>query len=73
MKQPQPHVTKGVIELHSQEIAKVLKRDPSDLLATSVFNLRDYELAQLLQLVYNKALTDVLDDDWNDKSKSQYD
>jgi hypothetical protein len=74
MKQPQPHVTKGVIELHSQNIAKVLRREPSDVLAISVFNLRDYELAQLLQLVYNKALNDVLNHDtWDDTAKSQYD
>ena len=47
MKQPLPHVTRGVIELYSQDIAKVLRREPSDVLAISVFNMRDYELAQL--------------------------
>ena len=74
MKQPQPHVTRGVIELYSQDIAKVLRREPSDVLAISVFNLRDYELAQLLQLVYNKGISDALDhDSWDDKAKSQYD
>ena len=74
MKQPLPHVTRGVIELHSQDIAKVLKREPGDVLAISVFNLRDYELAQLLQLVYNKGISDALDHDtWDDKAKSQYD
>lgn len=74
MKQPLPHVTKGVIELHSQDIAKVLNRAPSDVLAISVFNIRDYELAQLLQLVYNKGISDALDHNtWDDNTKSQYD
>jgi hypothetical protein len=74
IKQPLPHVTRGVIELYSQDIAKVLRREPSDVLAISVFNMRDYELAQLLQLVYNKGISDALDHDtWDDKAKSQYD
>lgn len=74
MKQLVPQVTKHVIELYSQDIARVLKREPSDILAISVFNIRDYELAQLLQLVYNKGISDVLDHDtWDDKAKSQYD
>lgn len=74
MKQPLPYITKSVIEQYSQDIAKVLKREPSDVLAISVFNLRDYELAQLLQLVYNNGISDALDhDSWDDKAKSQYD
>ena len=74
MKQLVPQVTKHVIELYSQDIARVLKREPSDILAISVFNMRDYELAQLLQLVYNKGISDALDHDtWDDKAKSQYD
>ena len=74
MKQPLPHVTKGVIELYSQDSAKILRRESSDVLAISVFNMRDYELAQLLQLVYNKGISDALDHDtWDDKAKSQYD
>ena len=74
MKQLVPQVTKHVIELYSQDIARVLKREPSDILAISVFNIRDYELAQLLQLVYNKGISDVLDHNtWDDNTKSQYD
>ena len=74
MKQPLPYVTRGVIQLYSQDIAKVLKREPGDVLAISVFNLRDYELAQLLQLVYNKGISDALDHNtWDDNTKSQYD
>ena len=76
MKQPLPHVTRGVIELYSQDIAKVLKREPSDVLAISVFKLRDYELATLLQMIYNKGMTDTLDileSDVEDIGRSQYD
>lgn len=74
MKTPTVYTTKAVLELYKQEIAKVLGRQPEDVLAISVFNLRDYELAQLLQFVYNKGINDVLDsDNTEDVGRSQYD
>ena len=74
MKIPTVYTTKAVLELHKQEIAKVLGREPEDILAISVFNIRDYELAKLLQFVYNKGINDVLDSDCTeDVGRSQYD
>lgn len=74
MKMPTVYTTKAVLELYKQEIAKVLGRQPEDVLAISVFNIRDYELAQLLQFVYNKGINDVLDSDrTEDVGRSQYD
>jgi len=65
---------KNILELHKEEIAKVLGRNPEDILAISIFNIRDYELAKLLNLVYNKAINDVLDsDNLDDVGRSQYD
>ena len=71
-----PNIVKQVLELYSQDIAKVTKLTNSDILATSVFKLRDYELATLLQMVYNKGMTDTLDSlesDVEDIGRSQYD
>jgi len=74
MKIPAVYTTKAVLELYGEEIAKVLGRQPEDVLAISVFNIRDYELAQLLQFVYNKGINDVLDsDNAEDVGRSQYD
>jgi hypothetical protein len=74
MKIPAVYTTKAVLELYSEEIAKVLGRQPEDILAISVFNIRDYELAKLLQSVYNKGINDVLDSDrTEDVGRSQYD
>jgi hypothetical protein len=74
MKTPTVYTTKAVLELYKQEIAKVLGRQPEDVLAISVFNIRDYELAKLLQFVYNKGINDVLDSDrTEDVGRSQYD
>jgi len=74
MKIPAVYTTKAVIDLYKQEIAKVLGRQPEDILAISVFNIRDYELAKLLQFVYNKGINDVLDSDLTeDVGRSQYD
>jgi len=74
MKIPTVYTTKAVLELHKQEIAKVLGREQEDILAISVFNMRDYELAKLLQFVYNKGINDVLDSDCTeDVGRSQYD
>jgi len=71
-----PNIVKQVLELYSQDIAKVTKLTNSDILATSVFKLRDYELATLLQMIYNKGMTDTLDSlesDVEDIGRSQYD
>jgi hypothetical protein len=71
-----PNIVKQVLELYSQDIAKVTKLTNSDILATSVFKLRDYELATLLQIIYNKGMTDTLDSlesDVEDIGRSQYD
>lgn len=71
-----PNIVKQVLELYSQDIAKVTKLTKSDILATSVFKLRDYELATLLQIMYNKGMTDTLDSlesDVEDIGRSQYD
>ena len=71
-----PNIVKQVLELYSQDIAKVTKLTNSDILATSVFKLRDYELATLLQIMYNKGMTDTLDsleNDVEDIGRSQYD
>ncbi len=71
-----PNIVKQVLELYSQDIAKVTKLANSDILATSVFKLRDYELATLLQMIYNKGMTDTLDSlesDVEDIGRSQYD
>jgi len=71
-----PNIVKQVLELYSQDIAKVTKLTNSDILATSVFKLRDYELATLLQMIYNKGMTDTLDSlesDVEDIRRSQYD
>ena len=71
-----PNIVKQVLELYSQDIAKVTKLTNSDILATSVFKLRDYELATLLQMMYNKGMTDTLDsleNDVEDIGRSQYD
>ena len=71
-----PNIVKQVLELYSQDIAKVTKLTNSDILATSVFKLRDYELATLLQMIYNKGMTDTLDsleNDVEDIGRSQYD
>jgi hypothetical protein len=71
-----PNIVKQVLELYSQDIAKVTKLTNSDILATSVFKLRDYELATLLQIMYNKGMTDTLDSlesDVEDIGRSQYD
>ena len=71
-----PNIVKQVLELYSQDIAKVTKLTNSDILATSVFKLRDYELAALLQMIYNKGMTDTLDSlesDVEDIGRSQYD
>jgi hypothetical protein len=71
-----PNIVKQVLELYSQDIAKVTKLTNSDILATSVFKLRDYELATLLQMMYNKGMTDTLDSlesDVEDIGRSQYD
>ena len=71
-----PNIVKQVLELYSQDIAKVTKLTSSDILATSVFKLRDYELATLLQIMYNKGMTDTLDSlesDVEDIGRSQYD
>ena len=71
-----PNIVKQVLELYSQDIAKVTKLTNSDMLATSVFKLRDYELATLLQMMYNKGMTDTLDSlesDVEDIGRSQYD
>jgi hypothetical protein len=71
-----PNIVKQVLELYSQDIAKVTKLTNSDILATSVFKLRDYELATLLQTMYNKGMTDTLDSlesDVEDIGRSQYD
>ena len=71
-----PNIVKQVLELYSQDIAKVTKLTNSDILATSVFKLRDYELATLLQMTYNKGMTDTLDSlesDVEDIGRSQYD
>ena len=71
-----PNIVKQVLELYSQDIAKVTKLTNSDILATSVFKLRDYELASLLQMIYNKGMTDTLDSlesDVEDIGRSQYD
>jgi hypothetical protein len=74
MKIPAVYTTKAVLEMYSQEIAKVLGRQPEDILAISVFNFRDYELAKLLQMIYNKGINDVLDSDrTEDVGRSQYD
>ncbi len=71
-----PNIVKQVLELYSQDIAKITKLTNSDILATSVFKLRDYELATLLQIMYNKGMTDTLDSlesDVEDIGRSQYD
>jgi len=71
-----PNIVKQVLELYSQDIAKITKLTNSDILATSVFKLRDYELATLLQMIYNKGMTDTLDSlesDVEDIGRSQYD
>ena len=71
-----PNIVKQVLELYSQDIAKVTKLTNGDILATSVFKLRDYELATLLQIMYNKGMTDTLDSlesDVEDIGRSQYD
>ncbi len=71
-----PNIVKQVLELYSQDIAKVTKLTNSDILATSVFKLRDYELATLLQIMYKKGMTDTLDSlesDVEDIGRSQYD
>ena len=71
-----PNIVKQVLELYSQDIAKVTKLTNSDILATSVFKLRDYELATLLQIMYNKGMTDTLDSlesDVEDIGRSKYD
>lgn len=68
-----PHVVRNVLELHSQDIARVLDRSSDDILATSVFHIRDYELARLLQMVYNKAINHMLDGIDNDLGRSAYD
>jgi len=71
-----PNIVNQVLELYSQDIAKVTKLTNSDILATSVFKLRDYELATLLQIMYNKGMTDTLDSlesDVEDIGRSQYD
>ena len=71
-----PNIVKQVLELYSQDIAKITKLTNSDILATSVFKLRDYELATLLQTMYNKGMTDTLDSlesDVEDIGRSQYD
>ena len=71
-----PNIVKQVLELYSQDIAKVTKLTNSDILATSVFKLRDYELATLLQIMYNKGMTDTLDSlesDVEDIGRSEYD
>ena len=71
-----PNIVKQVLELYSQDIAKVTKLTNSDILATSVFKLRDYELATLLQIMYNKGMTDTLDSlesDVENIGRSQYD
>jgi len=71
-----PNIVKQVLELYSQDIAKVTKLTNSDILATSIFKLRDYELATLLQTMYNKGMTDTLDsleNDVEDIGRSQYD
>ena len=71
-----PNIVKQVLELYSQDIAKVTKLTNSDILATSVFKLRDYELATLLQMMYNKGMTDTLDSlesDVEDIGRSEYD
>jgi hypothetical protein len=71
-----PNIVKQVLELYSQDIAKVTKLTNSDILATSVFKLRDYELATLLQMMYNKGMTDTLnslESDVEDIGRSQYD
>ena len=71
-----PNIVKQVLEFYSQDIAKVTKLTNSDILATSVFKLRDYELATLLQMIYNKGMTDTLDSlesDVEDIGRSQYD
>lgn len=71
---PPQYVVKSVLELHSQEIAQAIGRNSSDILAISVFNIRDYELAKLLQFVYNKGINDVLDSGTlDDVGRSQYD
>ena len=43
-----PHVVRNVLELQSQDIARVLDRSSDDILAKSVFQIRDYEIARLL-------------------------
>lgn len=64
----------NILELYSQEIAQAIGRDSGDILAISVFKIRDYELAKLLQLVYDKAINDVLDsENPDDFGRSQYD
>lgn len=68
-----PHVVRNILELHSQDIARVLDKNSDDILATSVFHLRDYELARLLQMVYNKAINHMLDGIDNDAGRSAYD
>ena len=68
-----PHVVRNVLELHSQDIARVLDRSSDDMLATSVFHIRDYELARLLQMVYNKAINHMLYEMQDDLGRSAYD
>jgi hypothetical protein len=68
-----PNVVRSVLELHSQDIARALDKNSDDILATSVFHIRDYELARLLQMVYNKAINHMLDGIDNDLGRSQYD
>ena len=68
-----PHVVRNILELHSQDIARVLDKNSDDILATSVFHIRDYELARLLQMVYNKAINHMLDGIDKDLGRSAYD
>lgn len=64
----------NILESYSQEIAQAIGRDSGDILAISIFKIRDYELAKLLQLVYDKAINDLLNsDNLDDLGRSQYD
>jgi hypothetical protein len=53
-------IVKNILDTYTEEIAKALRKYPEDISAISIFNIHDYELALLLELVYNKALYDSI-------------